>query len=338
MRSAYGFLAHNYEPGDEIFFFGYSRGAYTARAIAGLVTKHGLLTKMGMDSFADVYKLYYTEGGKNPQEEKIMDDLAAQHLLDRGAADAVKIIGVWETVGYHKPWIARLLGIEGEYFEFHNEELSDQVTYGFHALALDERRKTFKPTLWKMPVRTIDDAHGSQNGGLREMTQVWFTGEHGDVGGGRDDHHLSDITLAWMIAQCSKHNQLQFQDEYLLGNSPPPQLETFVPWDTCKGKSKQKLSLGYWLWSIIPSFNYNRQPLQEQNTNEVIHCSIADRKSGVNSGAKSALSYPCKVLTGKRSSDGWQLAWAKDESLAQVEADIVETQLKGRIRSARNNL
>ena len=154
VRSAYAFLAHNYEDQDEIFFFGFSRGAYIARSIAGLVTSLGLLTKQGMDHFPVVYESYYnheahrglegeSDGPFETVHRKLVEDLVDKRLLNIQAKDAVKVVGVFDTVGFHRE------GASGEKFEFRNTELSPRVQAGYHALSLDERRQPFEPTLWK---------------------------------------------------------------------------------------------------------------------------------------------------------------------------------------------
>ncbi|KAF2454178.1 hypothetical protein BDY21DRAFT_354307 [Lineolata rhizophorae] len=240
VRGCYSFLAHNYDPGDTIHFFGFSRGAYTARAIAGLVNATGLLTKRGMDSFAHLYGLYYDrtlpEAEKQRRQTTLVERLVAAGDLDLDARDAVCIVGVWDTVAFHKPWVARLpgaafLGLDsGERIEFKNAKLSPRVNYGFHALSLDDGRELYKPTVWEAR-NTAEGpgedgavdvvAGGNVEGGERStrtkqvVKQVWFSGEHTDVGGGRTDHRLSDITLAWMVSECMKTGELEFDLSYL---------------------------------------------------------------------------------------------------------------------------
>ena len=210
VRSAYAFLAHNYEEGDEIFFFGFSRGAYIARSIAGLVTSLGLLTKEGMDHFPLVYEKYYdheAHRGDGTEPDKpfedthtdLIDALTQRDFLAVDARKAVKVVGVWDTVGFHRE------GEGGEKFEFRNTELSPLIPHAYHCLALDERRKPFAPTLWKKPSdETIEKALGHKPEKPHEMQQVWFSGRHSDIGGGLDDPRLSDIALGWMIARLRK--------------------------------------------------------------------------------------------------------------------------------------
>jgi uncharacterized protein (DUF2235 family) len=104
VRAAYGFLAHNYNEGDQIYFFGFSRGAFTARAVAGLVTAVGLLTKQGMDSFSELYKLYYKDMDNKqdtvkpevtPKQLEFYQKLQDRGLIHAKARYAVEIVGVW---------------------------------------------------------------------------------------------------------------------------------------------------------------------------------------------------------------------------------------------------
>ncbi|KIX01689.1 uncharacterized protein Z518_09415 [Rhinocladiella mackenziei CBS 650.93] len=198
IRAAYGFLAHNYDPnpGDEIFFFGFSRGAYTARSTAGLVNKLGLLTKRGMDYFPDVYDEFHDDPTSKPDFEfsaellkKIGNDVVEQ------AKDAVKIVGVWDTVEFHGE------GLGEEKIEFHNAKLSPRVAYAYHALSLDERR-------WPSGYEVNKDGTG-----LQCMKQLWFSGAHSDVGGGKYDPGCSGIALGWMLAHCNKDKKLALIDE-----------------------------------------------------------------------------------------------------------------------------
>lgn len=341
VRAAYGFLANNYDPGDEIFFVGFSRGAYTARSIAGLVTSCGLLTKKGMDSFPILYNLYYKDYKKKGYAEKETAFLRRLHddrLLEPAAALAVEAIAVWDTVEFHQTWIsttwmAKMLGIQRETIEFHDKELSPKVKYGFHALALDETRNPFKPTLWQMPK--------APNGArFKELKQVWFSGKHSDVGGGYSQRWLSDITLAWMVAQCSQNNLLAFDQDYLLSLPLPSTPATDTPWGTAKGQTtsdKQGIS-----WIIdkasrtLPLLSSYRAPLSQPDTNETIHCSIESRKFGQYPGSNNAKLYPCGVLTGSKGRDGWQLKSKADLYLPEATASKLEQTFKDQIRPPTN--
>ncbi|KAA8642552.1 hypothetical protein EYZ11_004515 [Aspergillus tanneri] len=308
VRAAYGFLANNYAEGDEIFFFGFSRGAYTARAVAGLVCQWGLLTPRGMDNFTNVYHDFYEEQVEDYSREK------RQRLGFRDPLPTftVKIIGVWDTVGFQKAWLGKK---SGEKLELRNTILSPNVKYAFHALALDEERTVYQPIVWHIPHK-VDG---------QELLQMWFSGVHTDVGGGGDDPHLSNIPLAWMIAQCTKHEQLSFDiDEYLFDIPPADQESENSPWATSLGKTSTS-SLVRILQGILGGKS-NRTPLAYKRsgskphvTEEMIHSSIKDRK------------WPCPPLK-RRQDDGYWIL--KDNNrISEAQALGKEIYMKGRIRA-----
>ena len=140
VRDAYSFLSNNYCDGDEIFLFGFSRGAYTARSIGGLIGYAGLLHKRDMERFANLWEGYRLRA--KTDHPSVLDDFKGRHSPVR-----VKCIGVWDTVG--------ALGVPGNidrvfasFYEFHDTDLGAHVENAFHALALDETRDSFKPTMW----------------------------------------------------------------------------------------------------------------------------------------------------------------------------------------------
>ena len=137
VRDAYAFIANNYCAGDEIFLFGFSRGAYTARSIAGLIGYAGLLPKRDMDRFALLWEGYRLRGKAGQAD--VLPQFDKRHFPVR-----VKCVGVWDTVGS--------LGIPGHidqafasFYEFFDTGLGAHVDNAFHALALDEARKDFSP-------------------------------------------------------------------------------------------------------------------------------------------------------------------------------------------------
>jgi len=139
-RDAYAFLANNYCDGDEIFLFGFSRGAYTARSIGGLIGWAGLLHKGDMDDFALLWEGYRLRDKPDQPDVRL-------RFADRHDSVPIKCIGVWDTVGS--------LGIPDHidilfqgFYQFHDTNLGLHVENAFHALALDEHRKDFQPTLW----------------------------------------------------------------------------------------------------------------------------------------------------------------------------------------------
>ncbi|OOF97937.1 hypothetical protein ASPCADRAFT_394788 [Aspergillus carbonarius ITEM 5010] len=322
VRAAYGFLVDNYADGDKIYFFGFSRGAYTARAIAGLVCELGLLTPRGMDNFASVYDDFYDRKLPAYDEDK-RRQLGFRAPLPRFT---VQIIGVWDTVGFHKPWLFG--NWSGEKLEFRNTLLSREVKYAFHALALDEERSAYQPTLWQQP-EDADD---------QEMLQVWFSGVHSDVGGGVDDPRLANISLAWMIAQCMKHDQLSFDVEEYLFDDPPRRLETdTIPWATIFGR-RDTGSFTRTVETILGGKS-KRTPLlykqvgggEPRPTNEMIHVSIKDRVLHGEGNTAEAVPWPSLVVKAAKNDQVWMLVSGGE--LVQTAALEQELFMKGRIRT-----
>ena len=349
VRAAYAFFAHNYVKGDQIYLFGFSRGAYTARAIAGLVTGAGLLTKRGMDRFPEVYADCYTNIPKDkPGENKtVVSDylrrsLKANGEIDESARDAVQLVGVFDTVGFHAEGklITKVLGSTEEP-EFNNTRLSPSVRYGYHALALDEEREPFKPTLWQTPQKT-DLAPEAANRFV-EMQQVWFSGVHSDIGGGLKEPYLSDISLAWMISRCSGPDKLAFidlqrNDEwYLFKPKTLGVLDAPVPpetkWDTFLGANQQGWgNLGDEALKLVENLSHGPRPAPKTQdyTQEELHRSIRDRNlMGSGKGA-----WPCKLLTGERNGNEYPIK-GSTKSLkvhSDAEKDKIEDLFHGRIR------
>ena len=192
IREGYRFLSEGYEPGDAIFVLGFSRGAYTARSLVGLIRNAGLLppgaTPDGPhgDTMMQAYEIYRTRG----------DDVDSERALafrrNHGARMvSIDFLGVWDTVGALGIPVESFEGFNRSVFEFHDTELSGIVRNAFHAIAVDEHREPYAVTLWD-PKKKLD----------QRMEQRWFVGAHCDVGGGYPDRTLSDLTLAWMQARA----------------------------------------------------------------------------------------------------------------------------------------
>lgn len=187
IQQGYRFVLESFEPGDELFFFGFSRGAYTARSLAGFVRNAGILRREHADRIEEAYALYRSEKAHPSSEEAQRFRAAYSH------ESRIRCIGVWDTVGslgipltglhlfkfLNRPW------------QFHDTELSSRVDAAFHAVAIDEKRPPFTPTLWS--------PHDAPN---QRVEQVWFAGVHSDVGGGYSDDDLADIGLVWMVERA----------------------------------------------------------------------------------------------------------------------------------------
>jgi uncharacterized protein (DUF2235 family) len=189
IQRGYKFLCENYEEGDEIYVVGFSRGAFQARSLAGLIALAGIARSAAPEVVTAVWEYY--------EQNKLEPDAARLEALRRDAHYPVRIkcVGVWDTVGnLGIPFVRRRL--IRELLGFHNTELSPLVDVGLHALAIDEPRGPFQPTLW-----TIKDGAKLPDGQIIE--QVWFPGSHANVGGGFKDNALSDIALLWMAERIS---------------------------------------------------------------------------------------------------------------------------------------
>lgn len=187
VRDAYRFLVRNFEPGDEIFLFGFSRGAYTARSVAGLIRNAGILRRENEDRLDRAYALYRSRSDATHPRS------VAATLFRRSYSHETRIrfIGVWDTVGALGIPVSGipLVNLINRRFQFHDTNLSTSVDAAFQALAIDEKRGPYRPAIWAPQL----DAPPYQR-----VEQVWFAGAHGNIGGGDRDHRLSDLALLWM--------------------------------------------------------------------------------------------------------------------------------------------
>jgi uncharacterized protein (DUF2235 family) len=197
IKECYRFLVESWEPGAEIFLFGFSRGAYTARSLAGLIRNSGLLKREHIDKLGPAYALYRDRSdATNPKS-----DQATQFRAKFSTEVRVKFVGVWDTVGSLGVPVGAFKKLFLKKYEFHDVTLSSWIDNAFHALAIDEQRKPFAPTLWECQ----GDPH-------QVVEQVWFAGVHSNVGGGYQDPVLSNHALAWMIDRA-KRCGLHFDDD-----------------------------------------------------------------------------------------------------------------------------
>lgn len=197
----YRFLGNNYHPGDEIYIFGFSRGAYTARSLAGLINLAGILQPTCLGGVLDhVIKIYRSDQNDKHTAISQLDGLQRHEQVK------IKCIGVWDTVGS--------LGIPGDWAKqlsfasrwyFHDVHLGPHVDVALHALAIDEKRGAFPPTLWERPKDEAPRPH-------QTVEQVWFAGVHSNIGGSYSDDRLSDITLDWMIKRLRALTDLSIRD------------------------------------------------------------------------------------------------------------------------------
>lgn len=208
IQSAYYWLARNYRPGDQIFMFGFSRGAYTVRSLGGMICTQGLLNLAGVpaDKRWKRVKTLFKEGYRKRRPLTDWGGAWSFHSGDPEVGQVggdqsegcngvgIHFLGVWDTVGaVGIPDDAALLNLlDDEAGGFHDTKLSDAVVHARHALALDEERASFSPTLWT-------DVDGRDS-----VKQLWFPGAHSDVGGGYVQKGLSDCALKWMMDEAAE--------------------------------------------------------------------------------------------------------------------------------------
>ncbi len=195
IKSGYKAICSNYEAGDRIFLFGFSRGAYTARSIAGFIHNMGIIKRTHIYMVDKAYDLYRD---KTP-DWKPDSDNAKKFRKDYGWGETrdIHFLGVWDTVGaLGAPYGVVLSWIIDKLFKcsFHSTELCSSIQSACHAIAIEEHRWPFRPTLWQ-----LSDAHASH---LEDFEECWFPGVHSDVGGGYPESGLSDIALDWMAGKA----------------------------------------------------------------------------------------------------------------------------------------
>ena len=211
IRDAYQWLVDHYDTGDEIFIFGFSRGAYTARSLAGLVAKCGLLQTGGALGVTQLYNRYRRANARTIWE--LLDtqgdppaDLTLEErlMLIYSMPVRIKLVGVWDTVGdLGIPW----LSLEGlswlSSHGFLTTGLRRPIEHGFHALAIDEHRLAFSPTLWTVRHADHPDPDAPPPRELSSVEQRWFVGAHANVGGGYESDLLPQVPLRWLMNKAS---------------------------------------------------------------------------------------------------------------------------------------
>lgn len=199
VRSMYRFLVFNYSPGDEIYMFGFSRGAFTVRTLVGFMTKVGLVEKDDEYYTPELYALYEKNVAENSDRWKH----AFRNVRGTRKCPPIRFMGVWDTVGaLGAPGILGQL-FNREKYKYHNVDLHPAIENAFQAVAIDERRKPFVPRFFTRP-----------RGWTGELEQVWFAGVHCNVGGSYSPDGLANEALHWMVEKA-EGKDLQFDDAFL---------------------------------------------------------------------------------------------------------------------------
>lgn len=238
VEGAYRFLVLNYEPDDEIFVFGFSRGAYTARSLCGLIRKCGILRRDSFDKVPQALTIYrdkrhpndatvveFRQNYSQPRSAGKEDDRWVKQKIDKDtdvrasaalSKDTVSYrmmyLGLWDTVGSmgipEKFWFSRLFNRQ---YQFHDTRLSSLIKSARHAVAIEENRNAFDTA----PVENIHELNAGWSNwsgwdvntpgsarfvpyNHRPYQQVWFPGDHGAVGGGNPEPGLSSAALLWI--------------------------------------------------------------------------------------------------------------------------------------------
>jgi uncharacterized protein (DUF2235 family) len=216
VKLAYQFLAQAYREGDEIYLFGFSRGAFTARSVAGMIRKCGIVKDTSPDGINRAFELYQTKGDAGhpdakdvwAQRREMSPEFAtSQEDLDMRADDSklvnIAYVGVFDTVGARGIPVS-IFGVFAtlwnQKYKFHDMKLSSLVRSARHALAVDERRVFYVPARWD----NLDTRNAGEVGPFRPYQQTWFVGTHSIVGGSGATQELAVIPMEWLLRGADK--------------------------------------------------------------------------------------------------------------------------------------
>jgi hypothetical protein len=260
----------DYDDGDEVYLFGFSRGAYSARALSGVIGGAGIPKQMDFHELEKVWNYYRLKPKSRP---KLVEDIESHAWHPR-----VKCIGVWDTVGSYGIPSGFGLGALGRALVswtrgFHDREFGKHIDVGLHAMAVDEMRRPFAPTIW---TRRKDDAPLDA-----AVEQVWFAGAHSNVGGGYAHCGLSDLALTWMIARVGDLTPLEFDEDEIRRRLWPCSACTLY-------RSNRSWPLSRWrpyIRGVLAELaagprllRWFRKDRDSENINEKVHWSVIERQ------------------------------------------------------------
>ena len=248
---AYKFLIHNYEEGDNIYLFGFSRGAHTVRVLAGFINMVGLLAKH--QQHLSEYALTAYKQSSNKQDLKVA--WRVQEVLETERV-TIRFMGCWDTVGsviVPRPDRFYIPSLE----KLPYTEMNPCVQTFRHAIAIDERRRMFRVSPWQEPQKFKTNPFvKDENADDQDIKQVWFAGVHSDIGGGypETESRLAKIPLLWMMKEAQEHG-LKFRqrlpNRLVLGQNPENRPREYVAPDPL-GKIHNSMSWGWHLLEYIP--------------------------------------------------------------------------------------
>jgi uncharacterized protein (DUF2235 family) len=212
--SAYEWMSENYEQDAKIFIFGFSRGAFTARSLAGFIAKCGLLkpgSPLSMKQLYDRYRKGTATSILTLQHTMQGLSLEDQWLRKYSQPVPVWFQGVWDTVGTLGVPLPCVPNVSRHDFDFLETDLHISQTHAYHALAIDEHREAFKPTLWqKVTPASVAAAAGPAPRPFAQVEQRWFVGAHANVGGGYPNDLIAQAPLKWLMGKATQH-ELEFK-------------------------------------------------------------------------------------------------------------------------------
>ncbi|KAI6136605.1 hypothetical protein F5141DRAFT_994649 [Pisolithus sp. B1] len=292
IQEAYAFIAQNYSPGDEIFLFGFSRGAYTARMVAMLIGIIGVLDKTNMDYFEEIFatcqklgkstdkteiarlnaQLEFWASPESHEKERISLASNTFSIKCVGVFDTVGSVGLPEEITHKSPSTTSIFG-------FPSTWLGDHIERAYQALAINETRVDFDCTKFEQTE--------SGRGKGQILKQCWFAGSHSDIGGGWHEHDLSDLTLTWMIANIE--DMLSVDLKYV-ARLPDP----VAPWGQ---QPPHDPRTGVF---ILAKENTRQLPSKtDQTTHETVHPSVLEQVHLVPQLVKNIQANPslvCRLL------------------------------------------
>lgn len=312
-EDAYSFIAHNYVEGDEIFIVGFSRGAYTARFVAGLLGILGVLSRVGMRHFKPIIEIYKAAQDSTEFNTKLQayktnqkTPMVASDYCVTNENVNIKAVACWETVGamgVPDNTLAKLLKLNAKW-DFLDTQLPLRIEFAFQSLGLDEHRSSFSPTLWWLNPNATWENSFDHRIIKPELIQCWFPGHHSDVGGGNPDQKIQNITLAWMIDQFASRGLLDFNTPFVQNILSVTQDNKDPNWNGNKDPfGDGALSV---VWRLLGSKTRTpgQYPIPTVNTigsvtNEVMHFTVREKMEQVaKPGASPPLPLPSPALAG----------------------------------------